>query len=199
MRSNDGGVSQSSCALDDFLRSLLPVVDGALRRVLTVRDEEYEDLLHSAVEAVLVALQKNAFRGDSSLSTWASRIARNVAVDALRARSRERRMFTHEADTEDVAALTRGLGPNPEKLADAREQLTHYCDALWMLCAAKAQVVYLHDVLGHQLDEIAARLGISVAATQSRLVRGRKELGDIVASTEQTAAAGLVPTTTRLR
>ena len=78
-------------------------------------------------------------------------------------------MFAREEDAEDVAARGPSLGPNPEKLADAREQLAHYCSALWTLGATKAQVVYLHDVLGHQLDEIAATLGISVAATQSRL------------------------------
>jgi RNA polymerase sigma-70 factor (ECF subfamily) len=158
------------------MKWLLPVVDGALRRVLTLRDLEYEDVRHSSVEAVLAALQKNEFRGDSSLSTWASRIVRNVAIDALRARSRERRMFAHEEDSEEEAPSSQSLGASPEKRADAREQLTRYCDALWTLCASKAQVVYLHDVLGHRIDEIAAKLGISASATQSRLVRGRREL-----------------------
>jgi DNA-directed RNA polymerase specialized sigma24 family protein len=34
----------------------------------------------------------------------------------------------------------------------------------------------LHDVVGHELTEIAALTGASVAAVQSRLVRGRHEL-----------------------
>jgi RNA polymerase sigma-70 factor, ECF subfamily len=164
---------------------LLPAVDAALRRVLTARDPEYEDLLQSALEAVLAAMCKDRFRGDSSLTTWASQITRNVAVDALRARSRERRVFTHQADTEDVAARSHSVGPSPERLADLREQLTQYHDALVGLCPTKAQVVYLCDVLGHRLEDVAVTLGISVAATQSRLVRGRKEVGDIVASLER--------------
>jgi RNA polymerase sigma factor (sigma-70 family) len=168
-----------------FHRLLLPVVDAALRRVVTAGDPEYEDLLQSALEAVLAAIGKDRFRGDASLSTWASTIARNVAIDVLRARSRERRVFAHDAGTEELAAQSQATGPSPERLADVRQQLTQYHDALWRLSPAKAQVVYLYDVLGHRLEEIASVIGSSIAATQSRLVRGRKEIGDILASLER--------------
>ena len=44
----------------------------------------------------------------------------------------------------------------------------------------KANVVFLHDILGHQLDEVAGILGITVSAAQSRLVRGRRQIIDSV-------------------
>lgn len=37
-------------------------------------------------------------------------------------------------------------------------------------------MVYLHDVLGYDICDVAARVGTSVSAAQSRLVRGRREL-----------------------
>jgi RNA polymerase sigma-70 factor, ECF subfamily len=171
-------------------RLLLPAVDAALRRVVAAQDQEYEDLLQSALEAVVTAMRMDTFRGESSLSTWASRITRNVAINALRARSRERRVFAHEAGTEDVAARRHSSAPNPEMLADVRQRLSCYHEALRSLGPSKAQVVYLHDVLGHALDEIATTLDISVAATQSRLVRGRKEVCEIIESLERSRTAG---------
>jgi RNA polymerase sigma-70 factor (ECF subfamily) len=184
MPSNRKQVSISRSYGASLHRLLLPVVDAALRRVITTRDQEYEDLIQSALEAVFVAMCKNEFRGDSSVSTWASTIARNVAIDALRARARERRVFDHPGDTEAVAARSRSAGTSPEQLADVREQLTRFYDALWKLSPTKAQVVYLHDVLGHRLEEVALSLGISIAAAQSRLVRGRRQVGDLVVSVE---------------
>jgi RNA polymerase sigma-70 factor (ECF subfamily) len=41
---------------------------------------------------------------------------------------------------------------------------------------SQAETVFLHDAIGHELAEIAVITGVSVAAAQSRLVRGRKEL-----------------------
>ena len=186
MRLNPHPISeQASASTSSFFRVLLPVVDAALRRVVTARDPEFEDLLQSVLEAVLAAMRKERFRGESSLSTWASAIARNVAIDALRSRSRERRVFASQEELEEAAAQSQSSSPSPELMADVRQQLSHYHEALQSLCLSKAQVVYLSDVLGHRLEEIAATLGISVAATQSRLVRGRKEIADTVASFER--------------
>lgn len=155
-------------------------MDAALRRVLPRRDHEYEDLRQSAVEAVLAALKKNHLRGDASLSTWAAAITRNIAIDALRSRSLERRLFDSQTENEEVAVREPSSDASPELLAEVRQHLAHYHGALQSLAPLKAQVLGLSDVLGHRLEDIATTLGLSVAATQSRLVRGRKELVELV-------------------
>jgi RNA polymerase sigma-70 factor (ECF subfamily) len=72
--------------------------------------------------------------------------------------------------------------PDPKVQADAetaasvREQIRLAQGHLTAMKPDRAMALILHDVLGHELAEIAAMLGISISAAQSRLVRGRREL-----------------------
>jgi DNA-directed RNA polymerase specialized sigma24 family protein len=77
---------------------------------------------------------------------------------------------------QDVAVARFPAGADPERVASAREGLAQFAGELSGLGEAHAEVVYMHDVLGHELTEIAVLLGITVAAAQSRLVRGRRRM-----------------------
>jgi RNA polymerase sigma-70 factor (ECF subfamily) len=55
---------------------------------------------------------------------------------------------------------------------------------------AKAQTVLLHEGMGYELSEIAVLTGVSIAAAQSRLVRGRKELQAKLTSAETSRGEG---------
>ena len=130
--------------------------------------------MQSSLVNVLATFDGGKFRGDCPPRGWAAVIARNVAVDAIRARARERRVFAHDGDAlaDERNHVEAHLGP--EKLTDLHETLDRVNRALGGLGPRKARVVYLHDVLGYQLEEVATMLGTSVAAAQSRLVRGRR-------------------------
>lgn len=167
---------------------LRPVVDGALRRVIGGDDPEYEDVVQSAFEHLLEAIRDGSFRGEGTLAGWALAIARNVAIDRVRARCRERRVFAREEDAEE--ALEWSVAPGPDGRTHARQQLGRFMSALSRLGPEKAEVVYLFDVLGHDLAEVAERIGISVAAAQSRLVRGRQEIAAHMARAQKTRGGG---------
>ena len=120
---------------------------------------------------VLATFDGGKFRGDCPPRGWAAVIARNVAVDAIRARARERRVIAHDGDASPTNAAT-PKAPRSRAVTDLHETLDRVNRALRGLGPKKARVVYLHDVLGYQLEEVATMLGTSVAAAQSRLVRG---------------------------
>lgn len=165
-------------ATSGVLQSVQPVVDAVLRRVVGSNDPEYEDLVQSSLENVLVTIDGGRFRGECPPSGLAATIARNVAVDALRARSRERRVFTRDECDQIGVSKVPDAETGPEQLAYMHQQLRQFAGALSRLGAGKADVVYLHDVLGYDLHEVATMTGTTVAAAQSRLVRGRREVLD---------------------
>src|SRR3954469_8162131 len=162
-------------AVRDQLKNVRSTVDTVVRRLVGSADPEYEDLVQSSLVNVLATFDGGKFRGDCPPRGWAAVIARNVAVDAIRARARERGVIAHDGDAvADEHGHASGLGP--ERLTDLHETLERVNRALRGLGPKKARVVYLHDVLGYQLEEVATMLGTSVAAAQSRLVRGRREI-----------------------
>jgi RNA polymerase sigma-70 factor (ECF subfamily) len=157
--------------------ALRPVVEAALRSVLGHNDHEHEDLVQCALEHALRAIHNGSYRGSSPLRMWAVTIARNVAMDALRSRSRDRTLFARdERDESQHARASADL--SPERVAEVRRRCQALELALNQLPPKTAEIVYLHDWLGHPLKEVAACVGMSVAAAQSRLVRGRRRVLD---------------------
>jgi RNA polymerase sigma-70 factor (ECF subfamily) len=149
------------------------VVDRTLRRILHARDADHEDFVQITFERILRTLLEQRFSGACTLSTWASAIASHVAIDALRARVRQRRVFGHR-DPEVLEEWN--SGSNLEHEIEARSEIRRLHGVFANMKPEHAKTVVLHDVVGHELSEIAVIMGVSVAAAQSRLVRGRKEL-----------------------
>ena len=154
------------------LEQFRALVIRALRRVTSPKDPEYEDLIQSALAGVLAAISTREFAGQH-YGQWVVSVARNITVDRLRARARERKLFEAN-DGEHEPSSVSAVGP--EHLTHIRRELRDLGLALDRLGPRRAAVVYLHDVQGRDLEEIAEVIGISVAAAQSRLVRGRRDL-----------------------
>jgi len=145
-----------------------------LRRILQ-SNADHDDQLQVVFERVIRTLVERKFAGACSLSTWATAIASNVAVDALRARIRERAVVWDDraGGSEHAARVSSG---SLERQLEARAEIAELHAILTSMDPAQAEAVLLHDVHGHELTEIALITRVSVAAAQSRLVRGRKEL-----------------------
>jgi RNA polymerase sigma-70 factor (ECF subfamily) len=170
----DGLLAGQEWAAEALYARLQPVVERTLRRVLRERTPELEDLVQSTFERIVRTLLEQRFARACSLPSWAAAIATHVGLDAIRARSRERKMFREPSPSSDgfEAVETTTL----ERKIEARRDLETVHRLLAKLNPEQARTLILHDVLGHELAEVAVLTGASVAAAQSRLVRGRKEL-----------------------
>lgn len=161
-----GDVS-AAAALHDRAR---PQVDRTIQRLLGRRDRDHEDLAQLSLIEIVRSLR--GFRGECSLDTWTSRVTAHTVFKELRRRRTERRVFdvTVDASTLDVSPA------DPDRTASMRSALHRVRHHLSAIDSVKAWTVLLHDVSGYDLREIAEITEVSVAAAQTRLVRGRREL-----------------------
>jgi RNA polymerase sigma-70 factor (TIGR02960 family) len=138
-----------------------------------------------AEDAVQEALLR-AWRGRSGLAAgqhraWLYRIATNVCVDALRARSRQAKLVESYADLPWLQPypdplldeLSSGSG-QPEQAAVGRETIElAFLSALQVLAPRQRAALIIRDVLGWPAADTAALLETSVAAANSALQRAR--------------------------
>lgn len=161
-----------------FYHRVRPHVVATVARMLGTRDRDFEDL--AQVSMVQLVRTIDTFRGECALDTWVSRVTAYVVCKQIRRRRVESGIF----------------GPVPGDVADgghsgralvARNLLERVRVHLAELDEGKAFAFLLHDVCGFDLREAAQILGISVAATQKRLVRGRREVRERLATDPQLA------------
>lgn len=155
-------------------------VAANLFRVLGERSE-LEDLVQ---EVFLIAFRKLAeFRGDAQLSTWLYRIAVNVALGKLRQRKRRPPpVALHDRDLEE-----RGEPPaTPESTLRRKESAGRVYAALARLSPKKRLVLYLHEIEGRELTEIAYLVGANPVTVRTRLYYARREFYKILAESEET-------------
>jgi RNA polymerase sigma-70 factor (ECF subfamily) len=166
-----------------FYDRLRPVVEATLRRLIGPEDNDFEDMAQVALIEIIRSLGR--YRGDCSPETWASAVTANVVFKQLRRRKLERTIFERQAPVDNVAdpagdvAQVRGV---------IRKVMRH----LHEMPEARATAFLLHDVFGYDLTEVAAIVGASVSATQSKLVRGRRDLHQRIAA-DPDLAGSLAP------
>jgi RNA polymerase sigma-70 factor (ECF subfamily) len=157
----------------EIYERLIGVVERTLYRILGRRIPDHHDLVQATFEQIVITLSTGRYAGACSLQTWASALAAHMGLKALRARRREAQVIERSIDISSHP----GMAPTDiEREFDARTQLAMVRTHLAAMKPAHAMTLFLHDGLGHNLTEIALITGVSVAAAQSRLVRGRREL-----------------------
>jgi RNA polymerase sigma-70 factor (ECF subfamily) len=145
------------------------VVSATLIKVLGERGQDHDDLMQSAFEQILRTLAQKRFARACSLASWAVSVTTHVALTTIRKRQSQRKHVGTEPVNDELEV---GHGPGPEQ----RAMMSALRSELAKLPPLTAQVIILHEVMGHDLAAVAVLTSLSVSAAQSRLVRGRAEL-----------------------
>ena len=155
-----------------FLGLVVHVVNhSAQSRSITLTAEDREDL---CAEVFLTILKDDlavlrGFRGESSLATYLTVVARRVVVRRLVKRPSSTPLRGDELD--------RGVDENFEKRINDRDEVRRL---LASLEDRDAEVVRLYHLDGHSYQEISSRIGIPVNSIGPTLSRARAKLRESV-------------------
>ncbi|HEX8709672.1 MAG TPA: RNA polymerase sigma factor [Pyrinomonadaceae bacterium] len=136
---------------------------------MTQNVSEAEDL---AQEVFIQLFRKiGSFRGESAFTTWLHRLTVNQVLMHFRKRSVKMEQTTEEGET-PIQIVHGTANPNAMPVVD-RIALDK---AIAQLPPGYRTVFILHDVEGHEHEEIARMLGCSVGTSKSQLHKARMKL-----------------------
>lgn len=147
-----------------------------------------------AREVVQVALTRatrklSTYRAESALFTWLCAICRNEISDWLRRQGRYREHIVLVEDFPEVQAAVDSLEApgyeDPERYYQRVELLRLIQVALDRLPPRYGDVLEWKYVEGHSVEEIALRLDLGIAATQSLLARAKRAFADVYGTMTQ--------------
>jgi RNA polymerase sigma-70 factor (ECF subfamily) len=153
----------------------------ALAMRMLRHEHDAEDVTQQTFLSVLENLED--FRGESSFSTWALRIASHAALKIIRKRKGLNTVSLDAATekTEEIHSV-----PHPEFIADWRQspellvqrnEVRRLLDEALSRLDDKHRLVFLlRDVEGLSIQETAAALDLSEANVKVRLLRARLQL-----------------------
>jgi RNA polymerase sigma-70 factor (ECF subfamily) len=160
--------ARDAAATHELFRMHLPATHRLVRRLLGPRGD-VDDVVQAAFFEAFRSL--HTFRGEASFSTWLTRIALRVTMNAV-----GRRAPTVPMSDLAAGADPRSPAPDPEEVAAAREGLARV-DALLARMSAKRRAAFvLHVLEGHSVEEVAEILGASAAAVRVRIHDARREI-----------------------
>src|SRR5262249_34426849 len=172
-------------AHDELYHRFRRQVAGNLYRVLGDRTD-LDDLVQEVFVIAFRGLDR--FRGDARLSTWLYRICVNVALGRIR--TRKRRPTAVGALDLDTAARDPSLTERPEtpdRSLERREEQERVYQALEQLAPKKRIVLYLHEIEGLDLKEIAYLVDSNPVTVRTRLFYARREFYRVIAGEDPPA------------
>ena len=153
-------------ALEELIRQYTPCVSAVLARVLPRRQADWEEL---AADVFLAAWEHRDRLEAGRLKGWLCTVARNRAVDLLRA---DRDSLPLEDDALILA------GDSPQQALEEQELTQLLREALSTLGERPRELFIRHYYYGQTVAEAAGAMDLNLSTAKTWLRRGRQALRD---------------------
>ena len=160
--------SGSDAAFRELVDGYKNLVYGVIMRTVTDRSRA-DDLAQEVFLRVYQGLP--SFRGESRLSTWLFRIARNVCAEI-----RTRRQFEQSLDVVDDDSRPRMDPGAADRAFDEMELRDRLDKALAQLPPAARFLVAAHYLGGRKYEDLAQALDLPIGTVKTHLHRAKRRL-----------------------
>jgi RNA polymerase sigma-70 factor, ECF subfamily len=155
--------------------------------------EDANDLAQDVLIKIFKSLRN--FREESSFSTWIYRITKNVCIDELRKRKKEKFVSLDEEielNEGSVKLQVESDKPGPYEEYEKSEIGRIVTEAVSKLSYKHRMVIVLRDIQGFSYDEICKIVGCPKGTVKSRLNRARHELRQLLESNRELSVLDFV-------
>jgi len=145
------------------------------RAMLMIRNRsDAEDEVQNAFWKAFQRLDQ--FRGDGSFGAWLNRIVENQCLMRIREERNSRFVYLDESSDSNVRIELVGQSADPEDQLGVDEVVKLLRKEISRIPPLLRHVMLLRDLDQMSMPDVAGRLGLSVPAAKSRLMRARMEL-----------------------
>lgn len=156
--------------------------DKIYARAYTMMRNE-DEAVDLSQEAWVKGWQRLAqFQGESSFTTWMTRIVINLCLDQLRKKKRQRAESIEEMDEESggVERQMPTITVNPTERLERAELRARIDRALGQLSEAHRTVLVLHEFEHMEYKTIAKTMNCSIGTVMSRLFYARRRMASLL-------------------
>lgn len=160
-------------AFEELFRRYQGRVAGYVARMVGCREHAEEitqDAFISALRRLRVSDQRIAFK------PWIYGIARNGAIDHIRARSRRAPEVGYDQVEAFAEPVATPAAVAPDAAVESKQALSDLQGAFGGLSDAHHQILVLRELEGLSYDQLGNRLGMTRSQVESTLFRARRRL-----------------------
>jgi RNA polymerase sigma-70 factor, ECF subfamily len=150
--------------------------DMCIKRALLIMHNRYdaEDAVQSAFRKAFQ--HRDQFHGNGPFAAWLGRIVDNECLMRIRKEKNTRFISLDSLTESNVRLELVGPTPNPEDELGWKEVVNLLRKEMLRMPPLYRNVMLLHDRECLPMPDVAERLGLTVPAAKSRLLRARREL-----------------------